>query len=335
MIKSGIFNSVNGDRRYKAEDFAAYFASFIGNGVFPNPNTGFQVIANGDMNVLLKAGQAWINGYYITNTDDYFMKIDVADGVLNRIDRIVLQLNYLNRSIAPVIKKGTFASSPVAPTLKRDADVYEIALADIYVGKGVLSISQANIIDLRLNKDLCGIVHGTVDQVDTTAIFNQFQSWFEMTKQKSETDISTWTSLKQQEFQIWFDSVKGTLSGDVAGNLANQISTHEADTTKHITAAERKSWNEKETPSGATAKVEQTSYKTTKSNKDSNGIYTTVEKRRKSDGTLAKKSVLSGGTSPRYTTRTITYYKPDGITVDKTETFSLTYDADDDLVNEV
>ena len=34
MEKSSFFNSVSHDRTYKAEDWAEYFASFIGNGVF-------------------------------------------------------------------------------------------------------------------------------------------------------------------------------------------------------------------------------------------------------------------------------------------------------------
>ena len=130
-IKSGLFNSVAGDRRYKAEDFADYFATFISNGVFPNPSTGLQVIANGNMNIVIRMGKAWIFGYYLTNDADYNLKIDVADGVLNRIDRIVLRLDYAKRMIYPSIKKGAYASSPVAPTLQRDPDAYEIALADI------------------------------------------------------------------------------------------------------------------------------------------------------------------------------------------------------------
>ena len=221
-IRSGLFNSVNGDRKYDASFFAEYFATFIANGVFPNPSNGFQVMANGDMTVALKAGQAWIKGYYVTNDADYNMTIDVADGTLNRIDRVVLQLNYLNREITPIVKKGTFASSPVAPTLQRDADAYEIALADIYVGNGVLSIIQANITDQRLNTELCGVVHGLIDQVDTTTIFNQYQSWF-----------GDFTVAKQADFDAWIASLQDILSGDVAGNLANQITTLQQDFAAH------------------------------------------------------------------------------------------------------
>ena len=46
--KSSFFTSLNGDRKYKASDFAEYFGTFISNSVFPNPNTNLQVIANGD-----------------------------------------------------------------------------------------------------------------------------------------------------------------------------------------------------------------------------------------------------------------------------------------------
>lgn len=211
MIKSGIFNSVSGDRKYKAEDFAKYFSSFIANGVFPNPSNNFQVMANNNMTLTLKPGNAWINGYYIVNDDNYNLTIEVADGVLNRIDRIVLQLNYLNREIVPVVKKGTFASSPVAPSLKRDADAYEIALADIYVGKGIINISQANITDLRMNTSLCGIVHGVVDQIDTTDLFAQYDDGF----------------------RTWFASIQDILDGDVAGNLTNRIATLEQSFSAH------------------------------------------------------------------------------------------------------
>ncbi|BAD74830.1 MULTISPECIES: hypothetical protein [Geobacillus] len=71
-----------------------------------------------------------------------------------------------------------------------------------------------------------------------------------------------------------------------------------------------------------------------KSGKDSNGIFTIVEYKR-ADGTLYARSVLSGGTSPQYTTRTITYYAANGTTVLRTDTYTLTYDTDGDLISEV
>lgn len=245
-IKSGLFNSINGDRRYKADFFAEYFATFISNGVFPNPSTGLQVIAGTGMTVNVKAGKAWIKGYYFANDADYSLQLDVADGVLKRIDRIGLRLDFLSREIVPVIIKGVFASNPVAPALQRDADVYELGIADVLINNGTISISQANITDTRLNNDLCGIVHGTVNQVDTTTIFNQYLNWFNqysadkaaqfntwtqeqqaifsVWKASEEQDFDTWSAQQRSDFDAWFATIQDILSGDVAANLQIQIS---------------------------------------------------------------------------------------------------------------
>jgi hypothetical protein len=84
----------------------------------------------------------------------------------------------------------------------------------------------------------------------------------------------------------------------------------------------------------AMTETENRDYRVYKTNKDAEGIFTTVEYKR-NDGTLAIRSVLSGGTTPRYTTRTITYYAENGTTLQKTTTRTLTYDSDDVLISEV
>lgn len=237
-IRSGFFNSVNGDRKYDASRFAEYFASFIGNGVFPNPSDCLQVISNNDMTITVRPGKAWINGYILINDDDYILEIEPADGVLNRIDRIVARYDVEDREIRLEVKKGQFSSNPTAPDLQRDADAYELALADIYISAGTTSITQANITDLRLSTEYCGIVHGVVDQVDTEVLFQDYQAWIAQKKQQYDTDISQWTQQKQSEYQnwynttttqleqawdTWFQTIQGVLDGDTAGNLYLEI----------------------------------------------------------------------------------------------------------------
>lgn len=258
MERSSFFDAIldiegNPDRSYLAEDIARFFGSLIGNGIFPNPSTNLQIVANNDMTITVKKGMAWINGYFYENTDDLILYIDPADGVLNRVDRIALRLDFLDREIRAVVKQGDFGTSAVAPILQRDADAYELAIADIAVNRGAISITQANITDLRLNKELCGIVHGVVDQVDPTAIFNQFESWYAQTKANYDADIATWTQEKKDafdewyttnineftdrvntwfsenttawsnEFTEWFDTIRGQLEGDIAANLTAEI----------------------------------------------------------------------------------------------------------------
>lgn len=267
MIRFGMFNSINGDRKYKAEDFAQYFATFIGNGIFVKPSDCLQIFANGDsMSVTVRAGKAWVNGYYLINDDNYTLPLSVGDTTLNRIDRIVIRLDFVQRKMSVEVKKGTLSASPVAPTLKRDADAYELALADVYIAKGALTISQAAITDTRLNNNLCGLMHGVVNQVDTTTIFNQYQQWFEdysVTKAAEflqwQTDVTTalenwidaqeqdfeawrqaeeqlyytWLNGKKNDFDTWFATVRDNLSEDAAGNLFNLIDEHKDATLPH------------------------------------------------------------------------------------------------------
>ncbi|MGE6260860.1 pyocin knob domain-containing protein [Heyndrickxia sporothermodurans] len=81
--------------------------------------------------------------------------------------------------------------------------------------------------------------------------------------------------------------------------------------------------------------IERQSFKTYKSSKDENGIFKEVEQRRKGDNTLAIKSTLSGGTSPKYTSRKVQYYDLKGTKIIKTDFFTLSYDTDGDLISEV
>lgn len=66
---------------------------------------------------------------------------------------------------------------------------------------------------------------------------------------------------------------------------------------------------------------------------DDGGVYTIVEEKRK-NGTLSKRAVLSGGTSPEYTTRTETWFGLDGTTVVLTQVFTINY-TDGQVVSEV
>lgn len=246
MEKSSFFNSVSHDRTYRAEDWAEYFASFIGNGVFPVPSTGLQVVVDNGMNLLLKAGKAWINGYFYNNTSDLTITIGTADGQLNRIDRIVVRWDLTNRIISAEVKSSTYSASPTAPALQRDADIYELALADVYVGAGVTAITQSNITDRRLNTSLCGIVAAVVDQIDTEAFNAQLQAWFaeyqSLSAAEYNTLVSYMNSLKLQgntqydafeqhmadfeaqaaaEFNSWFNGLQEVLDENAAANLMN------------------------------------------------------------------------------------------------------------------
>lgn len=201
MIRSGFFNSDGGDRKYDAHWFSKFFGTIIGNGIFTNPTSSLQVVSHENMQTAVRAGNGWINGYFITNDGDYILQHDTSDGTLKRIDRIVMRLDLSKRQIEIVIKKGTLSSSPVAPTLQRDTTIYELVLADVNIDNGMTEILQTKIKDQRFDSDLCGVVKSLVDDIDTTDLFAQYDA----------------------SFNEWFADVKEMLDGDVAGNLLNRI----------------------------------------------------------------------------------------------------------------
>ena len=255
------------DRVDLAAQFAAYFASFIGNGVYAEHSNQLQVVAmpTPQMQVGVEKGQGWINGYWYENTDTMYLPIEVADGVLNRIDSIVLRLGFAERNMWLMVKKGTPAVNPIAPEVTRTADYYDLQLATISIPASSIRITQAQIQDTRMNQDVCGWVTGVVKQLDTTTLFNQFETYFQEFKENNQADYEEWTEAQKQawlswvsgqetdftdwtdeqkeeyetwyathinqwqsDFDTWFENIKDQLGEDAAGNLQNQIDEHEA-----------------------------------------------------------------------------------------------------------
>lgn len=213
---SGFFDAVDlgggdYDREYSAAVFAHYFSLLVKNGVFPDPSTGMQVKASAspDMHVSVQPGSGWVNGYYITVPENSpeVLTVPTANPSLSRIDSVIMGLNYVEREVQLYIKSGAVSASPSAVSLQRDNDLYEMELAQITVAAGVASISQANITDMRANTSRCGIVKGTIDQIDTTDLFAQYDD----------------------AFQTWFADIQYQLSGDIATNLQNQINSLKSD----------------------------------------------------------------------------------------------------------
>lgn len=194
---SGFFDAhkVSGvwDRTYVAAEFARYFASFVGNGVFAGQSDELQALQSTPqgMSITIAPGKAWIEGYIYYNDANLVLNVDNADGALDRIDTVVCRWSSVDRMIKTYIKKGTAAVSPIAPTVQWDADIKELQLASIRVNAGIVVISQDLITDTRPNTNVCGWVTGLIDQVDTSTLFLQWDAAYKKSLQetKAEADV--------------------------------------------------------------------------------------------------------------------------------------------------
>ena len=215
---------MSGDRKYKAEDMALHFSKVLTNGVMPS-GTQLQATADSGMNIIVSAGSAWINGYAYHNDSNFTLTIDPADGVLNRIDRIVVRWSRLDRAINLVVIKGVAASTPAAPAIVRGVDSYDLGIATISVGNGITSITQAMITDTRADNAVCGFV-GSLIQPDTSGWFAQF-----------DTAFNDAISENQSNWAAWFATVQDILDENTAGNLLNLINDLDDAKTDKVTSA--------------------------------------------------------------------------------------------------
>lgn len=176
---SRFYNSRNGDRTYDAADWADYFASFVGNGVFAEPAGGCQVMADGGMKIRVLPGKLWINGYYSVNTSDYSLTLSAADKVKPRYDSVVARLDLSKRTTYLLIIKGGADGLHSAPVITRSSTVYDLCLAVIEVKAGAAEITQADITDTRPDETVCGFVKGVIEQISTKNLFAQYQAAFD------------------------------------------------------------------------------------------------------------------------------------------------------------
>lgn len=210
MQKSGFFNAImtNGayDRKYNANDYCDNLAVVISNGVLRSINDDLRVTASG-MIITVAAGRAWINGhYYLNDTPHSFAAVTAPTGG-TRYDRVFLRLNtdVSARSIELVYREGTAANTPVKPAPVREGNIYELVLADIFIGTNATSVT---VTDTRDNADLCGWVYSTSgDNSFFTSLDNSFAAWF---AEKKDT-LASVTLVKRYIWRTVLESATNTV----------------------------------------------------------------------------------------------------------------------------
>lgn len=225
QLNSGFFNAVmvdgEPDRVYDAEQVNDYFKGLISeDGIFANVSTACQVLAGTGMQVIVKAGRGKVGNNWFEVDRDLTIDLTASDVVLNRIDGIFIQRDSSSRTVSLVVKSSDLASVPTSPEVTRDETIHEICLAKIQVNKNVSTITQAMITDTRSNNDLCGWITGLIEQMDTTTLFNQYQ-----------TAQATFLTQKTTEFEDWFNNVKETVT---AVNLYREYKAVYATATTNV-----------------------------------------------------------------------------------------------------
>ena len=111
---------------------------------------------SGGMQVQVKAGTATMRGFYFHNSALLTMDIAPADASNGRIDALILRMDISAEAIEanqdPVQLKiitGMPSTEPLAPSLMASDTVFDVVLAEIFVGAGVVTINADDVEDKR------------------------------------------------------------------------------------------------------------------------------------------------------------------------------------------
>lgn len=199
----GFYNSEDHDRVYNADQFNDMFEGLITDGVYSTIDEAMMVTPGGGLSVNVGSGRAWFNSTWTKNTSKVNLTLDPPDLLLPRIDAVVLEVNKTRSVRANSFKiiKGTPATRPARPNLSAENDVFQHILAYITVNQNVDIIKNSDIENKIGVEPGTPFVTGILKSVDITDLFTQWQG----------------------QFDDWFLNVQGTLDGDTAGALLNQI----------------------------------------------------------------------------------------------------------------
>lgn len=160
----GFHNSVDGDRKYNADQISGMFEGMITQGVYPSAGNKLAVHPNGGLTVQIATGRGWFNRRWVNNTSECLLPLEAPDVMFNRYAAICVRADNSDdvRAVLPYVKYSEFSANPVKPDMERTDLVKEYCLAYVYIRAGASQITDDDIEDTRDNPDLCGWAAGLI-----------------------------------------------------------------------------------------------------------------------------------------------------------------------------
>ena len=225
-VTYGFYNSLNGDRKYNAEQVSSIFDGIVMDGILQSVGNKMVVKAMDTPNLQVKVltGRAWFNHTWILNDATLALTIPTPEKLLNRYDAVVIEVNSSSDVRANTIKiiSGTPARSPAKPTMASTTTLHQYPLAYIYVAADVTAITQANITNC-VGTSACPYVTAPLESVSVDELYAQWDAEWSEWETNTKNDFDNWQTTEKAEFDAWFNNIKGTLSGDVAADLTQRV----------------------------------------------------------------------------------------------------------------
>ena len=169
-VTFGFYNSINGDRRYNAEQMSSIFDGMLNDGVFESIGDGM-IVNSDNMNLRIGTGRAWFNNTWTVNDSILILPVDPSEIGFDRLDVVILEINSSEdvRANSFKIVKGTPASEPIAATLIHTDFIHQYPLAYIDIAAEVTEITSENITN-KIGTVDCPFAKGILRTIDTEIV---------------------------------------------------------------------------------------------------------------------------------------------------------------------
>ena len=244
-VKSGFFNSQNGDREYDSQDISSIFDGIINDGVFESYGDAFQVTPGAGMSVVVGKGRAWLDHTWTLNDAPLTLDIEAASTSGGRLDTVVLDVDrrkdVRNNSIYIVkgeVKSNNISVPTQATELMQTDDRAQYPIAYIAVRSNVTSITTSDI-SYWVGKTLVGkktlkYVTGPLEVINSEAYLKQMEGeWTDFKTEKetqyqnslsqAESNFQATLNRKLDEFDAWFADLKTILDSNTASQLTSRL----------------------------------------------------------------------------------------------------------------
>lgn len=217
-VNCGFFDAVNNDRTYTADQMNLPYKRVITNGVFATPqgtpSTDLQVESTGNgMQIIVNPGEGLFADKWFNNPSVITITVPSNTGITPRIDSVIVQVDEtISGRVGNIVyRQGTPASNPSAPAINTVENVTEYRVANIYVAPSANTINNDAITDLR-GSSSCPWVTSLIYQVDTSTLWNQFNSAYAQQYEEYTEDYEEYVSEQRTAWEAFIQTLTDDLT---------------------------------------------------------------------------------------------------------------------------
>ena len=210
-ITSGFYDSVDGDRKYFADQMNMPYKRIVSEGIFGTDNTSQKgtdfnpVITNStDRTFTIASGMGILNGRWFEMVTTQLFTADVNNTLSDRKDSIIIAVDTATSGRKATIEYR-LGSGGTPPALVNNAGHQELRICNVVV-KSLSTGGGITIEDTRATSE-CPIIVGLLKELSADDFLTQFKNIFNEFQQTFETFEDTFESF-ESSYTSWYSGVQ-------------------------------------------------------------------------------------------------------------------------------